>query len=285
MDWMEINPRHRDRLAREGLSTAGDVLALARGEVKARSRTTRTIKVAPKGDAADKALYVKIYRFPTARDVRRGLLRGTLLGRPRAEREWRALGTLALLGCGGVEPVAWGWRRQGPFVRATFLVTLEGGRDLTETVVGWEREKVGHRTRRRFIEAFAGFVRMLHEAHFRHGDLFLRNVVVEADDEGPRFRTFDCPKGRLTRGTGPLVGAAIGDLASLEAGASAFVSRSDRLRFLLAYARRSRLTDVERAAIRGIVAKARKLAVREGQRVAPAAKAVEEACRQRGQSS
>jgi len=282
MERMETNPRYRDRLVREGLSTVGEVLALARGEVKAQSRTTRTVRVEPKDGVPGRALYVKTYRLPSAGDVRRGLFRGTLLGRPRAGREWRALQTLARLGLGGVEPVAWGWRRQGPFLRAAFLVTLEGGRDLIDAAVDWERGGVGRQTRRRFIEAFAAFVRALHDAHFRHGDLYVRNVVVEEGERGPCFRTFDCPKGRLVRGTAPLAGGALGDLASLEAGASLLVSRPDRLRFLLAYARRGSVTDIEREVIREINARARRLAEQEARRIALAATAARGAGRAKG---
>ncbi len=263
-----VAPASRAELLRAlGLDSVEGVLSLEGGEIFAESRTTRTLRVP--GESGGKALFVKIYLFPAMRDVFKGLFRGTFLGRPRARREFDALSSMRSAGLEVVEPVAFGRRCEGPFLRAAFIITLEsevGGVSLDRCRMLFE-EPPGSRARRPLVAGLAELARRMHEANFSHGDFFLRNIILFGPPEAPRFAMLDCPKAKLSRRTGVLSGAALDDLASLDAGASAVASRTERLRFLLKYASQERVTPRLRAAIAGIRKRRERLSARERQRL------------------
>ncbi len=254
IDILKIHAGCDKMLADAGLPTVDAVLSGVRGEVVSESRTSRTTRVdLPSGGIP--ALFVKVYTFPTPRDVYRGLLRGTLVGRARACREYRVLTKMEEAGVAGVRPIACGTRRKGPFVRAGFVITAASSAQcspLDRRYAGDLRSKEARALRRQSIEALAQRTRLLHKAGFMHGDLFLRNIVVNCNlSESLRF--LDCPNGRISPMTGILRGAAIRDLASLDAGASLLMSRTDRLRFFLAYTQRHDLPPRDRRTIRRIL--------------------------------
>ena len=253
-DSMFVKAEWADALGREGLTGVGDILALDRGEVVTKSRTTRTVKLnstLPGGPA----VFVNLYFFPTWRDVVRRLFRGTLFGRPRARRLWRILGVMREAGVAAVETVAFGTRRAGLFLRAAFLITAEpapGSVSLDRLPLAWRKDASAYAERRRLIRGLSDAARSMHEAGFAHGDFFLRNIILAQPGEGPRFYFVDCSKGRFSSSVRPLVGAALDDLATLDAGAAVIASRAERLRFLLDYAGAKRVSAGIRVAVAAI---------------------------------
>lgn len=252
-------------LGRERLTEVEAVLALDRGRVVARSRTTRTVTI-PSAVPGGPALFVTLYFFPTWRDVLKGLFRGTLLGRPRAQKLWRVLHAMREVAISAVEPVAFGTRRIGLFLRAAFVVTAEpapGSISLDRLPLAWRRDAAAYAERRVLLRRLAASTRSLHEAGFVHKDLFLRNIVLSRSSDGPRFHFLDCPKGSFSSSVRPLRGAALDDLATLDAGASVVASRAERLRFLLAYAGVSRVSADVRRAVAVVRAKEERLVAKE----------------------
>lgn len=247
---------------------AGVLAAPSRGETFARSGTTHTFKLASL--AGGRPIFVKIYYFRRLSGMLKLMLRGTLLGLTRAQKEWRALEMMrrARLGC--AEPVAWGLRREGPFVREAFVMTAEafrGGEPLDHILIGRYRGPGHARERRRIMESLADSVREMHAAGFAHGDLFLRNIVACREGETWRFCVLDCPKAAYSGWTATLAGGAIVDLAQLEAGARYLTTRSERLRFLLRYAGVKVVRKRQRTAIERIMRLMRRFRRKERRRI------------------
>lgn len=111
--------------------------------------------------------------------------------------------------------------------------------------------------RRGVLHELAGIVRGLHNAHFYYYDLVWRNILVskpppgmpaKEGDAGPCLFLIDCPRGGFAQ-----FGRArkqLRDLASLDKTAAQLCSRTERLRFFLAYLGQRRLDDEARALIR-----------------------------------
>jgi len=268
-DSMFVKAEWTDALSREDLSRVEDILTLDRGEVVARSRTTRTVRISPALGGAP-VLFVSLYFFPRWRDVFRGLFRGTLLGRPRALRQWRILGAMREAGIAAVETVAFGTRRVGLFLRAAFIITAEpaaGSVSLDRLALARRKDASAYAERRRLIQSLADAARSMHEAGFAHGDFFLRNIILAPYPDGTRFYWVDCSKGRFSASVRPLKGAALDDLAALDAGAAVIASRAERLRFVLAYAKAKRVSAEIKSAVARINAKEQGLIEKERSRM------------------
>jgi hypothetical protein len=109
--------------------------------------------------------------------------------------------------------------------------------------------------RRDFVRRLAGFIRRFHATGFRHRDLYLSHIFCS--DDG-RFSLID-----LARASRPLLRRRfqVKDLAQLHYSAPArHFSRTDRLRFYLAYADRRRLLPEDKAFLRRVMRKATHMA-------------------------
>jgi hypothetical protein len=109
--------------------------------------------------------------------------------------------------------------------------------------------------RRDFIAALAHFTHRFHQTGYRHRDLYLSHVFCSRTGE---FCLID-----LARASRPFLKRRyqIKDIAQLHFSAPADVfSRTDRLRFLLAYLGRRKLQQGDRVFVRKIVSKARRMA-------------------------
>jgi hypothetical protein len=194
------------RLRAAGLGTLAALLgAPTEGAAVAESRSSRTDRVS----AAGTVLFRKVYRYPRLRDVLRGALRGTVLGRPRAEREWRALMTLRPDGLPAVEPVALVVRRALGVVRETVLVTREedGARPATRAITGGDKELIER--------GLASVARTIARAHARDhvlGRPALRDVLLGPD--GAEAFLLDLPRHRRGRVGTSLAAEDLGRLAA-----------------------------------------------------------------------
>ncbi|OEC32926.1 Lipopolysaccharide kinase (Kdo/WaaP) family protein [Pseudomonas cuatrocienegasensis] len=170
------------------------------------------------------------------------------VGRPRVKAEWQNLRHFERWGIPTAPIVAHGLERQaGSFVRGA-LITQEllGTEDLAQLA---NKDDLRLRDRAwvaRVSDQLAAATRVLHDHHFTHNDLKWRNLLV--DEEG-RLYLIDCPTG--TFWWGPLLRHRIvKDLACLDKVAKYQLSRTQRLRFYLAYCKRARLNAADKACIR-----------------------------------
>lgn len=223
------------------------------GRTVAESRTTRTsrIVIAPPSAGTDAThAYVKTYYYDTWTSTLKAAARNTWLRSSRARREWRSLLHLRAAGVGAVEPIAVGeHRRPGGFLRSCFLMTLAepGFVPLADVLAG-----AAGSDRSRLLRALGRYTADLHEASFSDGNYRFRNLLAAPGGRrGWRFRNLDSPRGRIHRRP-PGSGRRSRDLASLDGDARAACSRSERLRFLLAYRGATRLDAAGRRQIEDV---------------------------------
>jgi lipopolysaccharide kinase (Kdo/WaaP) family protein len=218
------------RLQAAGLATVASIAAVAPlGEAVATSRTSRTDVI----EIPSHRFHRKVYAYPEARDILRAALRGTLLGTPRALREWRALRSLLVDGVLVVEPVAVGVIRRWGFVRMTILLTrtVDGGRPLDRYLVEHQDDD----ERRRTLDRAAAVLARAHSRGHVLGAPALRDLIHDPADGG--IRLLDLPRHRAGRRMTLTVRAR--DLARLDAALGNIVSDKQRWSALAAYVRES----------------------------------------------
>ena len=203
-------------------------------------------------DGASRAVFLKRQENHVRRTWRHPL-RGeaTFLG------EMRNLQALARSGVATLDPLYFAWRRQGGSERA-ILVTLElsGYLPLRELADGWwDAGWAGYRVQRRqLIEGVARLLRAMHQGRRVHNSLYPKHLFVEPASLD--VRVIDLEKMRRSPSSRR---AALRDLDSLNR-RSPHWSRSDRLRFLLAYLGEDRLSPDGRRLWRRLARKWRPLA-------------------------
>jgi len=192
----------------------------------------------------ERVLYLKRFRLPPAGEQLRRLVRGPLR-HSTAWVEWRNILRLQAVGVPTMRPVLFAERMRGVWEAASLIATEQvPGESLERWLPAqWRRccERFGRAWRSGAVVRLAGLVRRLHAAGLCHRDLYTSHIFVMIEpDRTVRFHVIDlqrmfAPRWRHRRWY-------IKDLAALAATAPAgIVSRTDRLRFLLAYLGRPRL--------------------------------------------
>lgn len=203
--------------------------------------------------AGDKRYYVKRYRGNGKNAWRRWFgLRG-LLAPQRVVKEWQNLQRFAAWGIPTAEIVAHGLeRRCGSFVRGA-LVTAEipATRDLASLALAGDARLRNPVWVAALSRQLAAYARNMHRRGFVHNDFKWRNILVD-DAPTPTAYLIDCPQGAFWRGPF-LAYRIVKDLACLDKVAKYHLTRSQRLRFYLAYSGRKRLTPADKRRLRRIV--------------------------------
>lgn len=105
--------------------------------------------------------------------------------------------------------------------------------------------------RRGILKLIAQYTKALHDDGFAHGDLYWRNILLELN-ETPKVFFIDCPQG--AKYFGPrLAYQKIRDIACLAKDSHAFFSRTDLLRFFLAYRGHEKLTQSDKAFLQKVI--------------------------------
>lgn len=182
-------PEFRDACREAGL---GEILSLtdrSLGEGVAEHRTSWVRRCS----IGSIEVFAKTYDYPTAADRRRGAFRNTFLAPSRAGREARALQWLATLGFPAPEPLLLAeWRRWGWLRRALLVTSAWPGEPLTRLAPGLDAGD-----KQRLGRAVGDFVRALHHAGFRDGNLDARNLLARRRADGFELTVIDSPRYRL----------------------------------------------------------------------------------------
>jgi len=161
----------------------------------------------------------------------KALLRGSRAQRARQHGE-----ALLAAGFGAPSNVAWGALPGG----REYLFTREAvGRDVG-ALLRRRRGGAGLHTRRRLLRELGSFVGRLHAAGFVHGDLRPGNVLAVKDRDRFRFTLLD--NERTIRRRPPPGRGLLRNLMQLNMLPPGVLSRTDRLRFFLAW--RAQMTDL-----------------------------------------
>lgn len=228
--------------ARRAFSSLDSVYALE-GERLSGSLVSNVVRLTLDG----RRYYVKRY-FAGARNAVRGRL-----GMTRIESEWRNLRRFADWGIPTAEIVACGLeRRHRRFIRGAMITAeIPHTHDLASLARGGDARFHDRQWVCTIIQSVARDTRVMHDHRFAHNDLKWRNILVN-DDDPPRTHWIDCPDGMFW--WGPFLRYRIvKDLACLDKMAKRHLSRSDRLRFYLSYAKKQRLGDADKQQIRKIL--------------------------------
>lgn len=267
---LRIDPAYAAALRACGLADLASILPRIDGRVAAWSRSTDTIHIA--GRPGEPGFYLKRYFYTSWRKRIRTMFRGTFFGTHRGQAEYRSLQAMRALGISAARPVACGVCRTGHFVTACFLVTEEVPEACNLTSFAREvatgRRSVTRAERIQMIECLARQVAGMHAAGFSHGQLFWRNILVRHGPDGtPEFFFLDAQPMPAWRRLGPGTTWWQRELAHLTVSALPFTTRTERLRFLLAYFEASELDEELRAYAREIAAQARGWQRHELQRI------------------
>ena len=167
--------------------------------------------------------------------------------------EWQNLKRFAKWGIPTAEVVAWGLERRGAAYDRGAMIT----RELPHTE---DLSALAHRhdlklADRAWVDTvsrqLAGYTRTMHDHRFTHNDLKWRNLLVGPGDR-PTVYWIDCPSGCFWWGAF-LQYRIVKDLACLDKVGKYQLTRTQRLRFYLDYARNARLDAADKARIRRIL--------------------------------
>ncbi|MGB7581186.1 MAG: lipopolysaccharide kinase InaA family protein [Sedimentisphaerales bacterium] len=178
-----------------------------------------------------------------------------------AMAEVEAAKKLATMGINTPKMIAWGQVWRGFFEKRSFVAIEEirEGQSLERSLPGFFNEPgtaENMALRRQFIRQLALFIKKFHDTGCRHRDLYLCHIFRVPDG---RFYLID-----LARVFKPVLFSEIyrvKDIAQLHYSAPAgYFSKTDRLRFLLAYLGREKLNAGDKVFVRRIAGKARRMA-------------------------
>lgn len=236
----EVMPEWVDDATASHFASLDAVFALT-GEIVAKSPTSQVVRV--RIGARD--FYVKRYVGSGTRALHR------LFVPSRVQSEWRNLQRFSDWGIATAPLVAYGVEsKHGRFVRGALITAgVPNTDDLKHMALKGDARFKSQSWRDGISRQLAKATRILHDHHFAHNDLKWRNLLV--DDTGKLY-FIDCPSGRFW--PGPFLRYRIvKDLACLDKMAKYHLSRTDRLRFYLDYAGKSRLTGEDKKIVRKIV--------------------------------
>lgn len=243
IDEWTYTPAWRDSDLAAELPTLAAVLA-ATGELVADDGESQVLRLL----RGEQVFYLK--RYPRERRLR------SWFGRARIRQEARNQLWLNANGLPSATLVAYGESRvlcrtlRGALI-LTAVPNSRSLQDLKDADSGYLADRAWVA---RVSADLAAVVRRMHALHFRHNDLFWRNILVALDPAAPRVSLIDCPLGRVA--SGPLrEHGRVKDFFCLARGAVGTLSRTQMLRFYLDYRERARLTAADRGFIRQVQAR------------------------------
>lgn len=253
-------------LAAHGLDSFERLFAFDGGRHVDGHRDRSVIRFELAGDDGQSvALYLKREWNPKpAMLIKRMLSRWGRPPRSRSRAECRNLVALRKRGVATTEPVAVGEERAGPFYRRALLLVREVpdavnlGKYLEEFPAQPAAEDLA--AKRAMAREIAAMVRRMHDSGIAFRDLFAKHVFVSPSQPDGSFRPtlIDAQRARRVPHLWPT--SRWGDLAALLVTTNVpACADTDRLRFLLTYARQSRLTPAVRLMMARVARRAEKL--------------------------
>ncbi|MEJ2704745.1 MAG: lipopolysaccharide kinase InaA family protein [Sedimentisphaerales bacterium] len=260
-----VAPDHRDAMSQLGLTSIDAVFSFNAAENLtkknlARHRSRLQFDLESPGSVQSTTVFLKRYDHPPVLDQLKNWL--TARGRKTCARlEVTAAMELAAEGIAAPRLVSYGEQWGALFEKRSFLVTekIPNADAIERRLPGYFEgppTRANLRLRRGFIARLAKFIKRFHQTHYRHRDLYFSHIFC--DDEG-RFFLID-----LARAFKPAVldqRFRVKDLAQVYYSAPArHFSKTDRLRFYVAYAGWRKLTAEDKAVIRRVIRKAERMA-------------------------
>lgn len=226
-----------DSRAPSMFSSLASVLRL-RGKLVTQAKTRDLIKIEqPSGPG----FYVKRFTH-SGKGLR------AYLGRSRARAEWENLQYFHCLGLNTPRLISYGELRQGLQYVAGAYVMREIPNVITLPEAMVLPQSQSSLWRKQLLTLLGKSVALLHAQGFIHRDLYWRNILVSTEGE-VKLYFIDCPAGSYQWGPFFKYGQ-IRDLACLYKDAHRYFSRSDLMRFFLAYVGHKHLTLADKKILR-----------------------------------
>lgn len=201
-----------------------------RGRSVAAHRTGDLVHLPAEHSPVGYAVALKIYRYPTARDRRRGWFRNTLFAASRVRKEARNLERLSRVGLNPPLLIATGEQRRCGELHTSFVVT----RWVNAPSLADQWSDLDLAERRRAIRQLGRWVARAHDAGYVDRDLHLRNFLWTPDSTD--MIKIDCPRGTF-RPPWLHRWQVRRDLQDLGADVQRVLSVADRRRLLATYRR------------------------------------------------
>ena len=202
----------------------------------------------------DAKIYLKRFSFAFPQDSWK-----YRLFRDPVETEIAAFALLRNLGLSTPKVLAWGRYQNFWSSGCAFVITAE----IPKTTTLEDALSRGIFTdswRRRLAQDLGAAVARIHRAHYVDRDLHFRNLLVSFNDHNhPLIHFIDSPKGAVLKWPWRRRKLARRDLACLDKHAPKFFSRTERLRFFLAYLNCKKLNAKAKVLARQVRAKADRL--------------------------
>ncbi len=175
------------------------------------------------------------------------------LGRSRVRAEWENSAYFRQIGVPTARLVAFGERRKpsGDRIGALVIEELENTLDMAIVLKSGQQQQQDKLWLGTVTRKIAKYTCLLHEQGFVHGDLKLRNILVNFNQD-PEVYIIDCPDGSIKtrfffdRGV-------VKDLACLDRTAKEFLSKTQRLRFYKDYKKLDRLRAKDKRTIKHVL--------------------------------
>ncbi len=197
-------------------------------------------------------LFLKRYQsVPKSAQLKNWIIRGKRLSMMACDRQ--PAENIKKLGINTPKIIAFGEQWQGLFENKSFIVTEK----IPDSASLEEKLPASFvKNRKKFIESLAAFVRKFHDTGFRHRDLYFCHIFCNSQGQ---WTLID-----LNRVFKPLFFSRkylIKDLAQLYySSPGKFFTKTDRLRFFLAYLQKNRLSINDKFVIKKIKSKAQRMA-------------------------
>lgn len=265
-----VAPQWKTLLQADGLTDVASVYRCDAGTVVTQSGTTEVRRVTLGEGAAARTVFIKKYWVTRARQLWSGMFRGLLFGTSKAKREFNNLNLLRACGLDAPAGIAFGEERRAGFVVRAFLISegVANPQPLDLLIRDWlpiQPTSEQRHWRAELIRRLADYTRRLHAQRFVHHDYFWRNIILTGTSL-EHFALIDAHKGRAWPAWAEQRSRAK-DLATLDAPASAFFRRTERLRFLLGYLGAKRLATADKKLLRRVLQIAEPLRERQLRRV------------------
>jgi hypothetical protein len=178
-----------------------------------------------------------------------------------AMAEVEAAQKLAAMGINAPKMIAWGEVTGGLFEKCSFaaIEEIKNGISLERSLPDCFNGPATSENlvlRRKFIRQLALFIKKFHDTGFRHRDLYLCHIFMVSDGE---FYLIDLARAFKPALFGEMY--RVKDITQLHYSAPArHFSKTDRLRFLLVYFGREKLSGSDKVFIKRVINKAKRMA-------------------------
>ena len=235
-----------------GLESMDDVFSFSKGKNLSKDNLAAfRQRIMFDTDSPKTTLFLKRYQnIPKLKQKRNWLTRRKRISMMDCDR--RPAEDLQKLGINTPQTIAFGQEWQGLFEKRSFIITekIPASASLEEKLPDYFLHQ-----RKNFIKNLAAFVREFHKTGYRHRDLYLCHIFCNPQNQ---FTLID-----LNRAFKPQFFSErylIKDLAQLYYSAPGETfTKSDRLRFFLAYLQKNKLSKKDKILINKIKSKAQKM--------------------------